>query len=58
MALPSFLGYFNLGIACMQRINIHDSGLHYTIAPGGRGIIMYSALFGRYLLCPLWLQTQ
>jgi len=58
MALPSFLGYFTLGNNCVQRANLPDSRLHYTIAPGSRIIIMYSALFGRYLLCPLWLRTQ
>ena len=34
MALPSFLGHFTLGITRVQRTNLDNSGLHYTIAPG------------------------
>jgi len=41
------LGYFTLGNNSVQRANLHNSRLHYTIAPGSRIIIMYSALFGR-----------
>ena len=33
MALPSFLGYFNLGTGCVPGKNLLDSGRRFTIDP-------------------------